>query len=313
MPGTRALRTFEAAARHLNFTRAADEVGLTPAAVSYQIKEIEDQLGILLFIRTSRSIKLTPAGSILLEATVEALDALRVAAARARKLTRGEAYLRVTADPVFAGKWLMPRVDAFRKAHPDIELRFDISHGVRDFEHDDVDIGIRFGAGRYPGIVAHRLFDDLTVVPVCSPGLLRAEPRIETPADLKRHTLAHIEWSRPGIVWPNWAMWMAAAGVEDFDDSVCVVFGESSQLIQAAMAGSAVALVDFAMVAKDLSEGRLVRPFGLGIKLPPEFAYFLVYPETSAEDRRIAAFRDWIAQEAGKPHDDPRDRAWDAF
>lgn len=293
LPGTRALTTFEAAARLLNFSRAAEEVGLTPAAVSYQIKEIEDQLGILLFTRTSRTIRLTPAGGLLFDATAEALETLRRAVGRARKLARGETRLRVTSDPVFAGKWLLPRIDDFRKAHPTVELRFDVSSDLRDFESDDVDVGIRFGEGKYPGLTANRLFDNV-IVPVCSPALLRAGPPLKSPADLARHTLAHIDWSRPGIVWPNWPMWMAAAGVDDFDDGNIVVFGESSQLIQAALAGSVVALVDFAMVARDLSEGRLVRPFELGIKVPPEFAYFLVYPQASGEDPRIAAFRDWI-------------------
>lgn len=297
LPGTRALRTFEAAARHLNFTRAADEVGLTPAAVSYQIKEIEDQLGMVVFTRTSRTIRLTPAGQIVFEATAEALDMLHRAVGRARKLARGEGLLRVTADPVFAGKWLMPRVDSFRKAHPGLELRFDASSEVRDFDTDDVDAGVRFGAGRYPGIKAHRLFDNV-IAPVCSPALLKAGPPLETPADLANHTLAHIDWSMQGVVWPNWQAWMAAAGMEDFDDSRCVVFSESSQVIQAALAGSAVALVDLTMVGRDLSEGRLVRPFALGLKMPPEFAYFLVYPEASGEDPRIAAFREWILTEA---------------
>lgn len=297
LPGTRALKTFEAAARHLNFTRAADEVGLTPAAVSYQIKEIEDQLGIVLFTRTSRTIRLTPAGRLLFEATTEALETLQRAVGRARKLARGETRLRVTADPVFAGKWLMPRIEDFRKHNPTVELRFDVSSDLRDFDSDDIDIGIRFGAGKYPDLATHRLFDT-TIVPVCSPELLRSGLPLQKPADLTRHTLVHIDWSRPGIVWPNWPMWMAAAGVEDFDDNNVVVFGESSQVIQAALAGSAVALVDFAMVAKDLSEGRLVRPFELGIKVPPEFAYFLVYPVSSANDPRIVAFRDWIVAEA---------------
>ncbi|MIL09444.1 LysR family transcriptional regulator, partial [Salmonella enterica subsp. enterica] len=199
MPGMRALRTFDAAARHLNFTRAADELGLTPAAVSYQIKEIEDQLGLALFVRTSRAIRLTPAGLIVHEGAVEALEAMRRSVGRARKLARGERRLRVTADPVFAGKWLMPRIESFRKLHPTIELRFDISSGVRDFESDDVDVGIRFGAGRYPGVVSHRLFYNL-IVPVCSPDLLRTGPPLQNPADLARHTLAHIDWARPGII-----------------------------------------------------------------------------------------------------------------
>lgn len=299
LPGTRALRTLEAAARHLNFTRAADELGLTPAAVSHQIKEIEDQLGLVLFTRTSRTIRLTEAGTVLFEASTDALDLLGRAVSRAQKLTRGTALLKVTLDAQFASKWLMRRVDDFRKHHPTIELRFDIAYEVRDFELDDIDVGIRFGAGKYPGLRAHRLFDNI-LIPVCSPSLLTSGPPLRELRDLFNHTLAHIEWSRQGVTWPNWRMWMAAAGVNDFDDSRTVVFGNSTDAVQAALDGNAVALADFAMVANDLSQGRLVQPFELGLRVAPEFAYFLVYPESTADDPRIVAFREWILEEVAK-------------
>ncbi|WP_315926183.1 transcriptional regulator GcvA [Mesorhizobium sp. SP-1A] len=299
IPGTRALRTLEAAGRHLNFTRAADELGLTPAAVSYQIKEIEEQLGVVLFVRSSRSIRLTEAGLVLFEAAADALALVGRAVSRARKLSRGTALLKVTADAQFAAKWLMRRVERFRALHPDIELRFDISYEVRDFDLDDVDVAIRFGTGKYPGLAADRLFDNV-IIPVCSPRLLEAGPPLKAPRDLLNHTLVHIEWARQGVTWPNWRMWMAAAGIEDYDDSRTVVFGTSSDAVQAALDGSAVALADFAMVANDLSEGRLVRPFDLGIRVPPEFAYFLVYPKETATDPRILSFRAWIMDEAAK-------------
>ena len=299
LPGTRALRTLEAAARHLNFTRAADELGLTPAAVSHQIKEIEDQLGIVLFTRTSRTIRLTEAGTVLFEAATDALDLLGRAAMRARKMARGTEFLKVTLDAQFAAKWLMRRVEDFRKQRPGIELRFDIAYGLRDFDLDDVDVGIRFGAGKYPGLCAHRLFDNI-IIPVCSPSLLKSGPPLREPRDLFNHTLAHIEWARQGVTWPNWRMWMAAAGVDDFDDSRTVVFGTSTDAVQAALDGNAVALADFAMVANDLSEGRLVRPFELSIRVAPEFAYFLVYPQATADDPRIVAFREWILEEVAR-------------
>ncbi|WP_136618060.1 MULTISPECIES: transcriptional regulator GcvA [Mesorhizobium] len=312
LPGTRALRTLEAAARHLNFTRAADELGLTPAAVSHQIKEIEDQLGLVLFTRTSRTIRLTEAGTVLFEASTDALDLLGRAVSRAQKLTRGTALLKVTLDAQFATKWLMRRVDDFRKHQPGIDLRFDITYEVRDFDLDDVDIGIRFGAGKYPGLCTHRLFDNV-IIPVCSPALLRGALPLKEPRDLFHHTLAHIEWSRLGIIWPNWRMWMAAAGVDDFDDSRTIVFVNSSDAVQAALDGNAVALADFFMVAHDLSEGRLVQPFELGIKVTPDFAYHVVYPVESANDARIIAFRDWILNEVHNPQPDPTLRSWDAF
>jgi len=300
LPGTRALRTLESAGRHLNFTRAADELGLTPAAVSYQVKEIEDQLGVVLFHRTSRSIRLTEAGRLLVDASGEALELLGRAATKARRLSRGTTVLKVTADPQFASRWLMGRVERFRAIRPDVDLRFDVAYEVRDFDQDDIDVAIRFGTGRYPGLAAHRLFDNV-IVPVCSPRLLKSGPPLAVPRDLFNHTLVHIEWSRDGVTWPNWRMWMAAAGVDDFDDSRTVVFGTSGDAVQAAIDGNAVALADFAMVANDLSEGRLIRPFDLGIRIPPEFAYFVVYPQASSADPRIAAFRDWIVEEAAGP------------
>ncbi|MDQ6435111.1 transcriptional regulator GcvA [Mesorhizobium sp. LHD-90] len=297
IPGTRALKVFDAASRHLNFSRAAEELGLTPAAVSHQIKETEDQLGMALFIRSSRSIRLTEAGAVFHEAAAEALEGLASAVARAKKLARGIAQLKLTMDGTFASKWMVPRLDRFRGQCPGIDLRFDISSDLRDFDQDDVDVAIRFGTGRYPGVATHRLFDNV-IFPVCSPRLLKSGPPLEKPRDLLQHTLVHIEWSRQGVTWPNWRMWMAAAGVEDFDDSRCLLFTDSSFVIQAAVEGNVVALCDFSMVANDLSEGRLVRPFDLGIKVRPEYAYHLAYPAAVADDPRIVAFRDWILEEA---------------
>jgi LysR family transcriptional regulator, glycine cleavage system transcriptional activator len=302
IPGTRSLKALDAAARHLNFTRAADELGLTPAAISHQVKEIEDQLGMVLFSRTSRTVQLTPAGAVIHEAAVEALATLGRAVAKARKMSRGLAELKVSSDATFASKWLMPRIAHFRMAHPGIELRFDVSSEVRDFEQDDVDMAVRFGAGKYPGLVARRLFDNV-IIPVCSPRLLKSGPPLKEPRDLLNHTLVHIEWSRQGVTWPNWRMWMTAAGIEDFDDRSCVLFSDSSHCVQAAIDGNAVALVDFAMVANDLSAGRLVRPFELGIKMPADFAYYLVYPQGSAADTRVAAFAEWILDQSAKTHE----------
>ena len=305
-PGTRALSTVEAAGRHLNFTRAADELGLTPAAVSHQIKEFEDRLGFALFARTSRVATLTEAGIVIHEAVAEALGSLHHAAMRARKLARGASELKVTTDATFASRWLLPRIEQFRKLRPEIELRFDATSQLRDFRRDDVDVAIRFGTGRYPGLVAECLFENI-VIPVCSPKLLETGPPLETPRDLFRHTLVHLEWSRMGVTWPNWRMWMAAAGVKDFDDAkcVCVAFEDSAHAVQAALDGSAVALADSAMVAGDLSAGRLVRLFDLGMRPPAEFAYYLVYPTESADDQRIVAFRNWIFEEAAQTQEEP--------
>ncbi len=299
LPGTRALRTFEAAGRHLNFTRAAKEVGLTPAAVSYHIKEIEEQLGFALFTRTSRSIRLTAAGAVLFEAAGEALDGLQRATARARKLARGSSRLRLSLGARFATNWLLPRLPQFRAANPGLELTFDISDEVRDFDTDDVDVAIRFGAGRYDRVRTDRLFDTI-VVPVCSPKLLETGPQLESPRDLFRHTLCYVDCEVGGLVWPNWPMWMAAAGVDDFDERSCVAFGESSQVVQAATDGGAVGLVEMAMVETELSQGRLVKLFDVGVGMGRDFAYYLVCPQSSSQDPPIVAFREWILDQTGR-------------
>ncbi len=298
-PGTRALRTFEAAGRHLNFTRAADEIGLTPAAVSYQIKEIEEQLGIGLFVRTSRTIQLTQAGTVLFEAASEALDTLRRATSRAHKISRGTAHLRLSLGARFATNWLLPRLPQFREEHPTLDLTFDVTDAVRDFEIDDVDVAIRFGNGDYKNTRSDRLFDTV-VVPVCSPKLLKNGPRLSEPRDLLHHTLCYVDCETDGMVWPNWSMWMAAAGIEAFDDSRCIAFADSSHVVQAVLDGGAVGLAEPVMIADDLATGRLVRLFDIGISIGPAYAYYLVYPENIAQDPRILAFRAWILKETGR-------------
>ncbi|OCP17741.1 MULTISPECIES: LysR substrate-binding domain-containing protein [unclassified Ensifer] len=296
LPGTRALRTFEAAGRHLNFTRAADEVGLTPAAVSYQIKEIEDQLGLVLFTRTSRSIQLTPAGAVVFEAAVRALETLQAAVGRARRMARGARQLRVSLSPRFATNWLLPRLSQFRAANPAIELTFDISDEVRDFDADDVDIAIRFGSGRYAQTRSQRLFEAV-IAPVCSPKLIAAGGQPKSPRDLFGQTLCHVECYTEGMLWPNWRMWMAAAGIDEFDDSRCVAFTDTSHVVEAVIDGGAVGLVDLAMIKNEMAEGRLVRLFDIGVSVAEDYAYHLVYPESSSQDPRILALCDWMLGE----------------
>ncbi|MCW8126465.1 transcriptional regulator GcvA [Microbulbifer halophilus] len=296
LPGTRALRTFEAAGRHLNFTRAAEELGLTPAAVSFQIREIEDQLGITLFTRTSRKILLTSAGTVLFEATSDALDNLHQATGRAQKMARGATHLRLSLGARFATHWFLPRLSRFREANPDLELTFDITDRVRDFDIDDVDAAIRFGTGNYAGTRSERLFDTL-VVPVCSPELLETGPTPKEPQDLLHHTLCHVDCQTEGMVWPSWSTWMAAAGIDNFDDSRCVAFTDSSHVVQAVTDGNAIGLVELEMVENDLAQGRMVRLFDIGVSVAEEYAYHLVYPENSGEEPGVRALRQWVSGE----------------
>jgi LysR family glycine cleavage system transcriptional activator len=199
LPGTRALRTFEAAGRHLNFTRAAAEVGLTPAAVSHQIREIEDQLGVVLFTRTSRNIRLTPSGALLLEAVAEALDTLQRGVSRASRMARNPAHLRISTSARFATNWLLPRLPRFRADNPTLELTFDIADDIRDFALDNIDVAIRFGTGNYERARSDRLFDTV-LAPVCSPKLIESGARLEEPRDLFHYTLFHVDWKADGMV-----------------------------------------------------------------------------------------------------------------
>lgn len=297
LPGTRALKTFEAAGRHLNFTRAAQEVGLTPAAVSHQIKEIEAQMGVALFTRTSRRIQLTPAGAVLMEATEDALTTLQRAASRARKMSVGSGHLRLSLSPRFATNWLLPRLTRFRAAHPSIELTFDITDAVRNLDANDVNVAIRFGSGHYGHTQSEQLFDTI-IVPVCSPELVANGLQPETPQDLCRHTLCYVDCETENMAWPTWHDWMTAAGIDDFDDSGCVAFPDTGHVVQAVTESNAIGLADLAMIATDLSQGRLVRLFDIGVDVAPDYAYYLVYPESSSQDPDLRTFRDWMLEEA---------------
>jgi LysR family glycine cleavage system transcriptional activator len=142
---------------------------------------------------------------------------------------------------------------------------------------------------------------DTVIVAVCSPGLLASGAKIEQPRDLLEHTLCYVDWKTDGMVWPNWRMWMAAAGIEDFDDSRCLAFADSTYVVQAVVDGGAVGLADLDMIAGDLAHGRLVRLFDIAVKVSPDYAYHLIYPDSSDDDPRILAFREWLLGQAGLP------------
>jgi LysR family transcriptional regulator, glycine cleavage system transcriptional activator len=296
IPGTGSLRAVEAAGRHLSFTRAASELNLTPAAISHQIKEFEEQVGIRLFERTSRTMRLTAAGEVVHTAISEALENMSRAMARVQR-TRNASRIKVTASASIAAKWLVPRLDEFMKKVPEADVRIDVSDRVRDFDHDEIDVAIRFGNGQYPGHRADRLFDN-TIFPVCSPALLKSKGPLKNPRDLLQHMLIHVEWSGQGITWPNWRMWMLAAGVNDFNPGPGLHFDHSGLALQAAIDGQGVALGDSSLVADDLAAGRLVQPFALTIKGPPQFAYYVLSPLGTADEPMVRVFREWILEEA---------------
>lgn len=296
IPGLQSLKAFEASARHLNFTRAAAELNVTPAAVSHQIKELEDAVGVPLFQRTSRHMQLTRQGQLLKPAIADALEGLTRALQKLRQV-ENPTQVRVTASPSIAAKWLVPRIDRFLESMPGADVRIDVSSEPLDFDREDIDVAIRFGEGIYPGLVVEKLFHD-TLFPVCSPELLKGAKPLNEPKDLLQFTLIHLDWEAQGAVWPNWRMWMLAAGVKDFNDTRGLHFSQTSLAVQAAVDGHGVALGDSTLVADDLASGRLVKPFELSLRSPAQFAYHLITRRDTAERPMTKAFRNWIIAEA---------------
>jgi len=240
LPGLGALKSFEAAARLLSFSRAAEELGVTPAAVSYQMRSLEDQLGVELFRRTSRVVELTEPGRMLLAGVGEALDGIARTIARLRGAD-GRPRLTATTSPSFAAKWLVPRLHRFLELHPDADVRVDVSDRLVDLPREEVDVGVRFGRGQYPGLKVDRLFEE-TIFPVCSPKLIAGRRPLREPRDLRHHTLIHVDWQDQWATWPDWRMWLLAAGLRDLDPQRGLHFTQTAIALQAAIDGQGVAL-----------------------------------------------------------------------
>jgi LysR family glycine cleavage system transcriptional activator len=288
LPPLNALKAFEAAARHLSFSKAADELRLTHGAVSRAIRDLEKELGRPLFVRTTRSVKLTPAGASYAAEVRSALDRIAAATAVVREQP-SSGVLNVGTIDSFAARWLVPRLARFRRQHPDIDVRLSGTERLADFVTDGIDIAVRYGRGQYPGLTAELLMKE-DLVPVCSPKLLEGQHPLRSPADLRHHTLIHDDFMT------TWAMWLAMAGIEGIDATRGPIFSSSNLAVQAAVQGEGVVLGRTALIADDLAAGRLVRPFALS--LPAELAYYVVYPPPAITRGKVKAFRDWLLAEA---------------
>jgi len=295
LPGIRALRTLEAACRHLNFSKAAAELGLTPAAVSHQVKEFEDQIGVPLFRRSARITSLTPAGDIMHAAAREAVDGLTRALAEARRAGQTQ-RLEIFSINTVASKWLLPRIDKFTQKHPRAEIKLHINDEVRDDARDSSDVLFWWGDGGHAGKRVDRLFEH-ALYPVCSPKFVEEWGRPEQPWDLMGSRLIHVRWNRDGVVWPDWREWFSAAGVTDFKDDSGLHFLETGQALHTAIAGHGVALGDAFLTADDIAAGRLLRLFDLPIGGPPGYSYEVVSPMLT-DNELVVAFRDWVLGEA---------------
>jgi LysR family transcriptional regulator, glycine cleavage system transcriptional activator len=288
LPPLSAIRCFEAAARHLSFTRAAEELGMTQAAVSYQIKLLEERVGGPLFLRGARGVTLSDAGRRIAPAVSEAFGQLRAAFQEASNTA--DHVLSVTALHTFATNWLVPRLGAFQLAHPGIAVKLDVSQELFDFSREDVDVGIRSGSGEWPGLVSHGLFA-AAYAPMLSPRLLEKYGPLDTPADLLDLPLID-----PTDDW--WPKWFAAAGVTAPDLSGRTGISVLNQQIagRVALAGHGVAILMPAFFSDELSSGQLIQPFPF-VRRSEEIHYWLVYSEARRRVPKIRAFRDWILAE----------------
>lgn len=310
LPPLNALKAFEAAARHLSVKKAALELNVTPAAVSHQIRTLEEYLGIQLFHRRNRALDLTDAARAALPKLREGFDCMMQAVERLRT-HHSPSRLTVSAAPSFAARWLMPRLHRFLVAHPEIDVRISARmrrasvDGKGDVAEratleawlDDSDVAILYGRGHYPGLRAKKLFE-LTVTPVCSPKLLKGEHPLRTPADLKHHMLLHDDTGDLYDGESFWGVWLRAANLSDIDVTRGPHFSHAVLAFEAAIDGVGVLASVPALASEELTTGRLVTPFEL--RVPLASAYYLVCEESAATRPAVTAFNNWLIEEAAR-------------
>src|ERR1700727_1835978 len=287
LPSLNGLRAFEAAARHLSFTVAASELNVTQTAISHQIRRLEEELGLRLFVRQNRALTLTPEAKDYLPGVRAAFNDLRLATDRLLRKDN-ENVLTVSTLASLAAKWLLPRLSAFQEAHPGIDVRITTSTALVDFKSGDVDAAIRYGRGDWPGLHADWLMAD-QLFPVCSPALLSGKHPLRCPEDLRDHVLLHTSNANSD----DWRLWLTAAGLPaNISRQPGLTFDLILVTVQAAIDGLGVAMGRTSYVEADIAKGRLVVPFK--IALPADGGFYLVSPEARADSPKLAAFRQWL-------------------
>jgi len=297
LPPLNALRAFEAAQRHMSFQKAAQELFVTPAALSYQIRQLEEHLDTKLFKRLNRAVELTDDGRLIAQGVEDSFGLLR------RTLTRLERHkdsnvLVISAGPAFTSKWLTPRLYRFLARWPDIDVRISAALKKADLVAGDVDIGLRFGHGNYPGCTAIKLLEEC-VTPMCAPGLLQGPKAIRTPRDLAHHMLIHDDTHIQSGMFqlPDWKTWTRAAGVDDVVNvEKGAHFDIADNALDAAIAGGGVVLGRTVLADGDIKAGRLVAPFDLRLKA--EYAFYVVVASSRENETNIKRFTDWVQEEA---------------
>ena len=287
LPSLNAMRAFEAAARHLSFTRAAEELHVSQGAISHHVKTLEEQLDLKLFDRRPGGLALTEAGAAYLPVLRDAFDRLARGTADITQ-RRSANILTVSVSPNFATRWLVHRLGDFAAAHSDIDLRISAAMEHIDFAMGDLDVAVRHGDGHWPALHVTPLIRE-EVYPVLSPSLLERGPALNEPNDLRHYTLLHDVSSR------GWSAWLDKVGADKVDAEKGPFFNMTSLALDAAVTGQGVALARRALATQDLLAGRLLRPFGISLK--SDRGYFIVCPEASADIPKIVRFREWLLAE----------------
>ncbi len=291
LPPLNAVRAFEAAGRHRSFFLAAEELRVTPGAISYQIKVLESFLGVRLFHRLHRGIALTDVGATYLTRARDAFDRLATATNQLIVGNRSR-ILRISALPAFAEKWLVPRLRRFQEQYPDFDVRLAADADIVDFVTRDYDVGLRYTDGYHPELRVDRLLAE-RMFPVCSPKLLQGPRSLRKPEDLAHHALLHdVHWQ------DNWRLWLNAVGLNDIEARQESRFTLYSMALEAAVQGGGIAMGHSALVADDLASKRLVAPFAVSIEAPR--AYYLVCPKWTENRLAVQAFRSWLFAEVAR-------------
>lgn len=288
LPNLAALRAFEAAARHENFSRAAEEIHVTHGAISHQVRALEEELGVALFARHGKRIAITPEGERFAATLRRALGDIAAAAAALRDGGKQQ-RLTITALPSFAARWLSPRLGHFIEQHPELEVMLQSSSHLTDFVRESVDVGIRFGRGNYAGLASEKLMDDY-YYPVASPRF-NGGKLPKSPARLARGMLLRCEGE-------PWTPWFRAAGLDFPEPTGGLVFQDSSMLVRAAAEGHGIALARHVIAMTELASGELVRLFDVAVTCP--HSYYLVCPPEALHKPQVQAFRRWLFDEVAK-------------
>lgn len=290
-----AARSFEAAARLRSFQKAADELNVTPTAISHQVKKLELYLGHALFVRLNRAVELTAEGAALAMTLGDLFARLDCALDPSQR--RARPTIVISAMPSLAAKWLAPRLGDFEARQPQWQVRMDVEDKLVDFKTGNIDMALRYGMGKYPGLHA-RKWMDAPVVAVCSPALLKKLP-LSKPADLRRHTLIHNTTAARRVRPPEWDDWLQTAGETKVDASRGPVFSSTYMALEAAQAGHGVTLAPMPLVQRDLASGRLIQPLALTLENP--WSFWIVCPRQNLQDKKIKALTTWLLAQAGLP------------